>query len=69
MHSHPSGALYGALMLTSSMAIRTPHPDYKVPGLVDDTAKDEPSTAPVEQVRRLSSSSPRCAVAKVDVKT
>ncbi|CAM9419845.1 unnamed protein product [Sphacelaria rigidula] len=38
------GALYGALMLTSSMAIRTPHPDYKVPGLVDDTAKDEPST-------------------------
>lgn len=47
-----AGALYGALMLGSAMTIKTPAPGYKVLGLPTNTGKDEPSKAPISQVRR-----------------
>lgn len=46
-----AGALYGGLMLASSMVIKTPAPGYKVPGLdAGTTAEATTKAAPVVQV-------------------
>ncbi|CAN0231456.1 unnamed protein product [Pylaiella littoralis] len=45
-----SGAIFGGIMLTSAMTIRTPHPSYKVPGLDAAPAADAASKSPVVPV-------------------
>ena len=46
-----AGALYGAVMLTASMVIKSPAPGYKVPGLDAAPSTETAIKAPVVQVR------------------
>lgn len=52
---HFTGAIFGSIMLTSAMVIKSPHPSYKVPGLDTGPVADAGSkpAPPAVQVNRL----------------